>query len=101
MARIGSARKKCTMLAVTVTIGSTSAGKSTFLMRLPPEMSEPADSISDAENHVQGSSPQNMKSGYGSVPFGGAITYLNTNVYTSSSSSGLMNDQKNPRNEPR
>src|ERR1043166_1055831 len=68
--RIGSARKKCTMLAVTVTIGSTSAGKRTFLMRLPPEMSEPDDSINDAENHVHGSSPQNMNSGYGSGPFG-------------------------------
>src|SRR6516164_8295908 len=100
MTRIGSARKKCTMFAVTVTIGSTSAGKSTFLIRFPPDISEPDDSISEAENHVHGSSPQNMNSGYGSVPFGAGITYLNTNVYTNSSISGLMKDQKNPRNDP-
>src|SRR5688572_13580287 len=29
------------------------------------------------------------------------MTYLNTNEYTSSSISGLMNDQKNPRTDPR
>ena len=40
--RRGSAgpRKKCTMFASTVTIGSTSAGNSTFLIRLPPEISD-------------------------------------------------------------
>ena len=48
-------------------MGSTSAGKSTFLMRLPPEISDPAASINDAENHVQGSSPQNMKTANGLV----------------------------------
>ena len=39
--RIGRPRKKCTMFASTLTIGSTSAGNSTFLIRLPPEISEP------------------------------------------------------------
>src|SRR5262245_10000182 len=69
--RIGSASAKCTMFAVTVTIGSTSAGNNTFLIRLPPEMRTPDDSMSDDANHVHGSRPQNMKSGYGSVPCGG------------------------------
>ncbi len=49
------------MLASTVTIGSTSAGNSTFLIRLPPEISTPDDSSSDEENHVHGRMPQNMK----------------------------------------
>ena len=48
------------MFASTVTIGSTSAGKSTFLMRFPPEISTPDDSSSDDENHVHGRMPQNM-----------------------------------------
>ena len=39
--RIGSPRKKWTMFASTLTSGSTSAGNSTFLIRLPPAMSEP------------------------------------------------------------
>src|SRR5437764_2896932 len=78
--RIGSARKKWIMFAVTVTIGSTSAGNSTFLIRLPPEISTPDDSISDEANHVHGSRPQNMNRGYGSVPFGGGITKVKTNV---------------------
>ena len=51
------------MFAVTVTIGRISAGNKTFLIRLPPEISTPDDSFSDAANQVQGSSPQNMKSG--------------------------------------
>src|SRR6476646_10277304 len=92
--RIGSARKKCTVFAVTVTIGRISAGNRTFLIRLPPEMSTPDDSMSDAENHVHGSNPQNMNSGYGSVPCGAAgMTYLNTNVEIVSRSSGVMNEQ--------
>src|SRR5215467_5707632 len=97
--RIGSARKKCTMFARTVTIGSTSAGNSTFLIRLPPEISTPADSRSDAENQVHGRIPQNMKSAYG-VTRGSCeagITNVNTNEYTSRNSSGLMKDQKKPR----
>ena len=61
--RIGSARKKWIMFAVTVTIGRISAGNSTFLIRLPPEISTPDDSVSDEANHVHGSSPQNMNSG--------------------------------------
>ena len=48
------------MFARTLTSGRTSAGKSTFLIRLPPEISEPAASVSDAENHVHGRMPQNM-----------------------------------------
>ena len=50
------------MFASTLTIGSTSAGKSTFLIRLPPEISEPDASVSDAENQVHGRMPQNMNS---------------------------------------
>ena len=55
------------MFASTVTIGSTSAGKSTFLIRFPPEMRTLLDSISDDENHVQGRMPQNMNKAYGSI----------------------------------
>src|SRR5215213_8610119 len=62
-ARIGSARKKWIMFAVTVTIGRISAGNKTFLIRFPPEMSTPDDSVSDDANQVQGRIPQNMKSG--------------------------------------
>ena len=51
------------MFASTVTIGSTSAGNRTFLIRLPPEISTPDDSISDEANHVHGRMPQNMNSG--------------------------------------
>ena len=47
---------------VTVTIGRISAGNRTFLIRLPPEISTPDDSVSDAANQVHGSSPQNMNS---------------------------------------
>ena len=65
-ARISRPSKKCTMFDSTLTIGSTSAGNSTFLIRLPPEMSEPGASSSDAENHVHGSRPQNMNTAYGS-----------------------------------
>src|ERR1043166_9128371 len=80
-ARIGSAKMKWTMFAVTVTIGNTSAGKSTFLIRLPPAMSTPDDSMSDAENHVQGRSPQNMNSGYGVAPCTAwGMTYVKTSV---------------------
>ena len=58
------------MLASTVTIGSTSAGKRTFLIRLPPEMRTLLDSLSDEENHVHGRMPQNMNSAYGSISAG-------------------------------
>ena len=51
---MGSARKKCTMFASTLTSGSTSAGNSTFLIRLPPAISEPDASVSDDENQVHG-----------------------------------------------
>ena len=50
------------MFASTLTIGSTSAGNRTFLIRLPPAMSEPDASVSDAENQVHGRMPHNMKS---------------------------------------
>ena len=46
------------MLASTVTTGSTSAGNSTFLIRLPPAMSTPADSATEDWNQVQGRIPQ-------------------------------------------
>ena len=54
------------MLASTVTMGSTSAGNSTFLIRLPPEISTFDDSRIDEENQVHGRMPQNMNSAYGS-----------------------------------
>ena len=50
------------MFESTVTIGSTSAGNSTFLIRLPPAMSTLADSDSDEENQVHGRRPQNRNS---------------------------------------
>jgi hypothetical protein len=50
------------MFASTATIGSTSAGNSTFLIRLPPAISTLDASLRDEENHVQGRMPQNMKS---------------------------------------
>ena len=58
------------MLASTVTMGSTSAGNSTFLIRLPPEIRTLEASSSDEENHVHGRMPQNMNSAYGSSSFG-------------------------------
>ena len=51
------------MFAVTVTMGRISAGTRTFLIRLPPEISTPDDSISDEANQVHGRMPQNMNSG--------------------------------------
>ena len=53
------------MFDSTVTMGSTSAGNSTFLIRLPPEIRTLDDSSSDEENQVQGRRPQNRNSGYG------------------------------------
>ena len=58
------------MFASTVTIGSTSAGNRTFLIRFPPAISVPDDSSSDDENQVQGRIPQNMNSAYGSISGG-------------------------------
>src|SRR5438309_2964100 len=96
--KITKPRKKCTMLASTLTIGSTSAGNNTFLIRLPPAMSDPAASDSDEANHVHGRIPQNMKSAYGLVlgsSFG--MIVVKTNVEMSRSSSGLMNDHRKPK----
>ena len=59
---IGSARKKCIMLATTVTIGRTSAGNSTFLIRLPPAISDPAASFNDVANQFHGRMPHTMNS---------------------------------------
>ena len=56
------------MLASTLTSGRISAGNSTFLIRLPPEMSAPAASVSDAANQVHGRSPQKRKTAYGCTP---------------------------------
>ena len=78
--RIGSPRKKWTMFVSTLTIGSTSAGNRTFLMRLPPAMSEPAASESDVANQFHGRMPQNMNTAYGftsGVSFG--MIFVNTN----------------------
>ena len=66
-------------------------------------MSTLDDSVSDELNHVHGRMPQKKKRPYGRISSGcwaGMIT-VNTNVYTSSRSSGLKNDQKNPSTEPR
>src|SRR5581483_12397 len=101
-ARISRPRQKCTMFANTLTMGSTSAGNSTFLIRLPPVISAPLASMSDAENHVHGSRPQKKKTEYGVVSLlGFGMIFANTNEYTDSSSSGLTNDQKNPSTDPR
>ena len=70
------------MFASTVTIGSTSAGNSTFLIRFPPAISVFADSSSDDENQVHGRMPQNMNSAYGCISGGWmpGITFVNTKV---------------------
>ena len=90
------------MFASTLTSGSTSAGNSTFLIRLPPAMSDPAASVSDDENQVHGRMPQNMNSAYGCSAFG-AVRHdrREDERVDRSSSSGLMNDQKKPSTEPR
>ena len=49
------------MFASTLTSGSTSAGNRTFLIRLPPAISEPAASVSEVANQFHGRMPQNMK----------------------------------------
>ncbi len=46
------------MFAHTATIGRTSAGNSTFLIRFPPAINEPAASFSDVENQFHGRMPQ-------------------------------------------
>src|SRR5205809_985274 len=69
-ARITRPRRKCTMFASTLTMGSTSAGKSTFLIRLPPLMRDEAASVSDAANHVHASRPQNRNTANGFVLVG-------------------------------
>ena len=57
------------MFASTLTSGRISAGNSTFLIRFPPAMSDPADSDSAEENQVHGRMPQNMNSANGSRSF--------------------------------
>ena len=54
------------MFDSTVTIGRTSAGNITFLIRLPFAISTFDDSSSDDTNQVHGSSPQKRNSAYGS-----------------------------------
>ena len=68
--RIGSPKKKCIMFDSTATIGRISAGNSTFLIRLPPDIRLLAASVSEDENHVHGRMPQNMNSAYGSISGG-------------------------------
>src|SRR5262245_16128099 len=65
-ARITSPMKKCTIVAMTLTIGSTSAGNNTLRSRLPDEISDTADSFNDVVNHVHGSNPQKRNNGKGS-----------------------------------
>ena len=48
-------------------MGSTSAGNNTFLIRLPPVISEDVASVRDAENHVHGSRPQNANTANGLI----------------------------------
>jgi len=81
-ARIGRPRQKCTNPAKTLTIGSTSAGKSTLRIKLPPAISEFDDSSSDEENQVHGRRPQNRNSENGSMPALRApgMTVVKTNV---------------------
>ena len=69
-ARMGSASRKWTMFATTATTGSTSAGNSTFLIRLPLATSELPASVRPDENHVQGSRPQKRNRAYGSISTG-------------------------------
>ena len=59
-----------------MTVGSTSAGNSTFLIRLALAISTPADSASEAWNQVQGRMPQNRnrKKGWMSGCLSGRIT---------------------------
>jgi hypothetical protein len=84
-------------------MGRISAGNITFLIRLPPAIKTLDDSIRELENQVHGRRPQNRKRARGpsfsSHPPGS--TTVKTNVYTISRSSGLKNDQKKPRTEPR
>ena len=69
------------MFAKTVTIGNTSAGNNTFLMRFPPAIKTPDYSINDEENQVHGRIPQNMNNANGSTDAGRipGSTVLNTN----------------------
>src|SRR5436190_23153112 len=106
-----SPNRKCTRLDSTLTIGRISAGNSTFLIRFPPETSDPAASFNAEENHVHGRRPQNRNNAYGSRQMtegsgtaghgSRGSTTPKTKEYTVSSSSGLTNDQKNPSTEPR
>ncbi len=64
---MGRPSTKCARFANTVTTGRTSAGKSTFLMRLPPAIKTPALSRSEELNQVQGRIPQKKKSAKGSM----------------------------------
>jgi hypothetical protein len=59
--RIGRPSRKCARFASTVTVGRTSAGKSTFLIRLPLAMMTPEDSASEPWSQVQGRMPQKRK----------------------------------------
>ena len=64
---MGRPSRKWARLVSTVTTGRTSAGNSTFLMRLPPAISTPEASRSEELNQVQGRMPQKKKRRYGSI----------------------------------
>ena len=68
-----------------------------------PLLGEADAIISDELNHVHGRMPQKKNSPYGWMSAGCApgMMTVNTNVYTAIRSSGLKNDQKKPRTEPR
>ena len=53
--------------ASTETSGRTSAGKRTRLTRVPEPTITPAAWPSEDENHSQGRSPENRKTGYPSI----------------------------------
>jgi hypothetical protein len=68
------------MFASTVTMGRTSAGNRTFLIRLPPAINVFDDSRTLEENHVHGRMPQNMNSAYGSISGSCAPTRICVNT---------------------
>jgi len=63
MISIGRLRRKFIILERTATIGSTSAGKTTFFMRCPPLRIDAVPCMSDVENHNQGRRPVKRNAG--------------------------------------
>ena len=59
--KIGILSRKLIKFDNTTTNGSTSAGKSTFLIKFPPAKIELEASNNEEENHSQGNKPLNTK----------------------------------------